>query len=353
LIRPTDPASSARSPSPSPTVSQPPRHRRLWKNTILPLVTSLSLHAGLVAIGLLCFTAYKAISRVPEELPQPVIPVSDVDDHTTRDLSEGGDPGFPIPLPPQPNSKGVADSGLFPKPGKPTDTVKVEPIGTDDFPTSVGSTHNLPGTADDGEAPGFSSGKGIFQPGGGDGDGTGPGHGPGHNPTRYQPPLSTAYVCDASGSMMEKMPALKRELSNAVERLRVFQQFSIIFFQNNQPTALSPHLVRAIPENKRAAEDFINDASTTGFTNPIPGITEAFAQRPQVMFLLTDGDFPDNDAVLAEIRQLESQHHVIIHTIAFVGSADRQTKFLDLLKQVAHETGGTFKKVDAEALDGN
>jgi hypothetical protein len=356
LIRPTDPASPARASSPKTAHPIDPheahhaglsRRQWWWRKTALPLLTSLSLHAGVVVIGLLCFTAYRVINQPPQVQEQKVDPESTMDP-TPVDLHDLKIDKFPIPMP----KSGDPGNTAFPKNfGPPVKTSGPRTVTTPDIDPGVFShtkpNSNAPSGPDDEGLPSWVTARpGTFDPGGDDGSRP-------RTRKRLPPPTSTAYVCDASGSMMEKMPALKQELSKAVMRLRPWQEFSIIFFQDEQPTALSPSLVRATPENQRAAEAFLNDATTVGTTDPIPGIKKAFAQHPQIMFLLTDGDFPDNDAVLAEIRSLEKQQHVVIHTIAFVGDNDRNTKFLSLLKQVAQETGGSFKKVDAEALDEN
>jgi hypothetical protein len=356
LIRPVDPASSARASSPETAHPFGPheahhagmsRRQWWWRKTAMPLLTSLSLHAGMVVIGLLCFTAYRVINQPPQVQEQKVDPESAMEP-TPVDLHDPKIDKFPIPTPKPGDPGNTAFPKNFGQPFKPSGP---RTVATPDIDPSVFSRgkpiSNAPSGPDDEGLPSWvTARRGPFDPGDDDGGG---------HPTKTQlpPPASTAYVCDASGSMMEKMPALKRELSYAVMRLRPWQEFSVIFFQDEQPSVLSPSLVRATPGNKKVAETFIDDATTIGSTDPIPGIKKAFAQHPQIMFLLTDGDFPNNDAVLAEIRLLEKQQHVVIHTIAFVGDNDRQTNFLVLLKQVAKETGGTFKKVDATALDEN
>ena len=67
---------------------------------------------------------------------------------------------------------------------------------------------------------------------------------------------------------------------------------------------------------------------------------------PQLIYMLTDGDFPDNNRVIEEIRKLNKDKKVKINTIAFM---DRGEQYEKLLKQIADENGGLFKFVsDAE-----
>jgi hypothetical protein len=164
-------------------------------------------------------------------------------------------------------------------------------------------------------------------------------------------PQSVAFVCDASESMAPKMWSLKRELRKAVLALSPDQQFSITFFQNDGPATLAPTLLPATAENKHRAEVFLLGVTSTGSPDPIPGIRLALKQRPQVMYLLADGDFPDNDHVLRMIENLDGHHATEIRTIAFVGDDDHDVEIYKVLKQIADETEGGFKKVFVEARD--
>jgi hypothetical protein len=173
---------------------------------------------------------------------------------------------------------------------------------------------------------------------------------PGTQRDEFAVDASIAFVCDASGSMMEKMEALKKELSKTVEALHPFQKFSITFFQNDKPTVIDKDLILAKPENKRKAEAFIADVSTNGSIDPIPGLDIAFHQRPQLVYLLTDGDFPNNDAVVQEIHKLDPDRRVKVNTIAFTDSSDHDMDYIKLLQQLAKDSGGTFRHVNEEAL---
>ena len=66
------------------------------------------------------------------------------------------------------------------------------------------------------------------------------------------------------------------------------------------------------------------------------------------MYLLTDGAFDDNDAVVAEIRKLNASKQTKINTIAFLSpdapASDRKA-CEDVLRTIASESGGQFKVV--------
>jgi hypothetical protein len=168
------------------------------------------------------------------------------------------------------------------------------------------------------------------------------------------------FVMDASGSMINKMPTLMNQLTKAIVGLRPIQSFELIFFHDEKIDSFSKFshqdgLVPATPDAKRNASKFFEGITAHGTTEPIPGIIAAFKANPQVMYLLTDGDFPDNAAVLKTIRDLNQarppNERVKINTIAFVGDGDNEVAFLDLLKTIAKESGGTFRHVKEADLN--
>ena len=139
-------------------------------------------------------------------------------------------------------------------------------------------------------------------------------------------------------------------MDKAILTLRANQSFDIIFFGDNRAIGLSPSLIMATPQNKVRATNFLEGVTPRGSTDPLPALELAFQQRPQLIFLLTDGDFPDNDAVLKRIRDLNRQKTVKVNTIAFIGESDHDTAFISLLEQIAAENGGIYKHVVQDEL---
>lgn len=159
---------------------------------------------------------------------------------------------------------------------------------------------------------------------------------------------SVAYVCDASGSMTARFDELRDELAGSIGNLAPVQRFNVFFFQDGKAATIDPaNLLPATSQNKRLAGTFLADATTSGTTDPIPAIDAALRQKPQVMFLLTDGDFPDNAAVLEFIRRKNADRATTIHTIAFL---ERDESYEQVLRTIAQENGGTFKYVGEEQL---
>src|SRR5258705_57697 len=161
-----------------------------------------------------------------------------------------------------------------------------------------------------------------------------------------------AFVCDASGSMISKMASLKNQLSISIGGLKAIQSFNVIFFQDNAALPLNKSgLVGATPANKRNAYKFLDDVTTTSTSHPIPGLKIAFQNQPPFMYILTDGDFPDNELVLKTVRELNADKKVKINTIAFVNDKDTDTAFKTLLETIAKENGGTVKYVAGNELN--
>jgi hypothetical protein len=152
--------------------------------------------------------------------------------------------------------------------------------------------------------------------------------------------------------MINTFGSLKEQLVRSIGGLKSIQGFNIIFFQDEKCTSLNDGLLFATPENKRKAFKWLDEQTTTGTTNPIPGIEMAFRNRPQLIYLLTDADFPDNNAVKNSIARLNKDKQTRINTIIFVpGDGDEgSASFKDLMKQIANDNGGNYAYVKESEL---
>ena len=72
------------------------------------------------------------------------------------------------------------------------------------------------------------------------------------------------------------------------------------------------------------------------------------------MYILTDGDFPNNNEVLNRVAALNGNKKTRVNTIAFVTSSDDETSesFIKFLQTLADQNGGKFKHVAQDQLDG-
>jgi hypothetical protein len=325
-----------------------PSTSRTFVQNVLPFASSLAFHAGLLALGFVLYQSVKVLAH--RQAPPPPLEMPDVVQTITKsmDFPLMGDLTHPVRLNVQDVTENSVSAGLTSEQG----------VGDKRTSGSLTATSNdvLSDTII-GAGPGARPGSRVAGPGDGDagplapfgkpqlGGGSHlfpPGRGPGAH--------SVAFLCDASGSMLNKFASLRGELNQAVIRLTPIQSFGITFFGEKQANTLNSQLVMATPENKLRATNFLEDVTPRGDTNPLPALELAFKQKPQLIFLLTDGDFPDNALVLTRIRQLNRDGHVKINTIAFVNEADVDTAFIALLKQIAKENGGTYKHVTQDEL---
>jgi hypothetical protein len=341
----------------------PPPHLRFvqqpWVQNVLPLVTSIAIHLGLIII--LVLVAKPIVNALrPAVQEQVLIPdAAFVEGAEAGGIPNPGLGGDPLREARQDKFADVATSseGWADKPSQSlAQTMMSGGVGEQANDISV---IGLGANSGAGKGSGLGQGSGL---GSGTGDGSGqlapfgvPGGGGGVGPKFMKVGMggnvrSIAFVCDASGSMMDKMATLKQELKNTVDKLKPIQWFSVIFFADKQPQAMAQQLIAASPDNKRKAYDFLNTVTTAGATDPIPGLELAFRQQPQLVFLLTDGDFPDNEAVLNKVRQLNASHKVKINTIAFVSEKDTDQAFIKVLTDIAKENGGVFKKVSEQEV---
>jgi hypothetical protein len=347
------------------TVDEAPGEQEEWQKTsfwqipfvqdILPFITSLVLHLGIIGLAILTYktvTKMAEVSAVPTVIPSEVIvegaevggiPHPGLGDDATRDAAQDQFKDVP------PDSTGIAQ--------KPTTSLQMALAGggsgdNDDSTIAVGAASGAFGK---GTGTGIGSGTGV---GVGTGDGGAvapfglPGGGGGIGPKSPFMGISgnamrVVYLCDSSGSMMNKFDTLRQELRKAADRLKDAQAFDIIFFSEDNYLALDKQLLLAKPEVKRKAYEFLDKTSPHGSSDPIPGLRAAFATQPQLVYILTDGDFPNNAQVLEELRKLNKDKKVKINTIAFM---DRGEEYEKLLKQIAEENGGLFKFVSDNDL---
>lgn len=158
---------------------------------------------------------------------------------------------------------------------------------------------------------------------------------------------SIVYVMDRSGSMSDTIDSLKRELLRAIGSLEPDQLFNVIWFNEGKATEWSTRMQKATFENKRKAFQAINRVVAAGQTEPIDAVRRSLGYRPDVMFLLSDGDFgEDNKRVIELIRK--RKRRPIINTILFVydtmGDGER------VLRTIAELSGGTYKHVTEQDI---
>lgn len=193
---------------------------------------------------------------------------------------------------------------------------------------------------------------------GGSGGGTGLGVGTGGGPSTAffgarENADSFAYVIDCSGSMAthDAIGLAKRELLASLGQLPPDARFGIIFYTTKFTVfpdgSGRPALMRATSENKERVRARLNQIRPDEGTDPRPAVERALALKPEVIFLLTDGQelsYKDVDLLKA------SRGSTRIHTIDFGGASPAPETAP--LRRLAALTGGTYRHVNMASFSG-
>ena len=191
-------------------------------------------------------------------------------------------------------------------------------------------------------------GGGGFEPGGIPGIGTfrGPG-----GPKRgffkiYNVARKIVFVVDRSGSMTDSIMYVKHELKRSIGELRPNQQFFVIFYSSGPPQMMPVRrLLVATDVNKQRAYEFIDNIVPLSLTDPDEALAEAFKLKPELIYLLTDGEF--DKKTVGHIDRLNRGRKVIVNTIGFLytdGVAER------ILIEIASRNKGQYKYIGEDDL---
>jgi von Willebrand factor type A domain len=149
--------------------------------------------------------------------------------------------------------------------------------------------------------------------------------------------LFFVYVVDCSGSMIDddRMPRATIELRRSVMALREPQRFEVIFYNSESiPMPGGPIPRSATLQAKSQLRSFLQLIDPDGGTDPRPAMKQALSLRPDAVFLLSDGAFPDG--TVEELTRL-NKHKVPIHCVDLTGGLAG-----DHLKRIAAANGGQY-----------
>ncbi len=182
------------------------------------------------------------------------------------------------------------------------------------------------------------------------------------------------YVIDRSGSMAPIFGEVQVEILKSINKLQATQNFSIIFFSENE-FLQGPHkdMILASPENKLAASKFIEMVTPQGATIVLPALKHAIQllehadpRKPgRVIYLLSDGDFasmsgslryttPDgntfggNEAVIQWLRDNNPKDEkglIHVNTLLHLNSNKAD---IDVMSTIAKDSAGKFKLIAAD-----
>lgn len=161
------------------------------------------------------------------------------------------------------------------------------------------------------------------------------------------------YLVDSSGSMGDGFDSARLALLQSVDLLTPDQRFYVVFFDADSdymrladPNADEPRSVFATPENKAALKRWAMRISKDTGRAPYDALRFALTLKPDVIFLLSDGEFPQGieDLLIEEnvVTNLfgDSKPVSIVHTIAYF-SEEGESR----MRRIAKQNQGQYRYV--------
>ena len=144
------------------------------------------------------------------------------------------------------------------------------------------------------------------------------------------------YVVDCSGSMAEdgRMVRAKAELRRTIARMGFPQRFLVIFY-NDEPIPMPGHVPKSVDGQSR--DNFfawLQHIQPEGETDPRAAMSMALNLRPDAVFLLSDGEFPDGTV---EAIAGMNKRKIPINCVDMAGGQGGNS-----LKQIAQGAKGTY-----------
>lgn len=161
------------------------------------------------------------------------------------------------------------------------------------------------------------------------------------------------YVLDRSGSTDGKlMAAAKAEILASIENIDDVHQFQLVVY-NERPKAFNPagpggQLAFGTDTNRAEVKKFLSTIAADGGTDHEAALSLAIRMRPDVIFLMTDGDKPQlGPQQLARIDRIGPG--IIFHTIQFGNGPQRGGR--GWMGKLAQQSGGECMYVDTTKLE--
>ena len=161
------------------------------------------------------------------------------------------------------------------------------------------------------------------------------------------------YVLDRSGSTDGKLlAAAKAQILASIEKIDDVHQFQLVVY-NERPKAYNPagpngQLAFGTDANRAEVKKFLGTIEAEGGTDHAAALSLAIRMRPDVIFLLTDGDKPFVTArELARIDRIGPG--ITIHTIQFGEGPHRDAS--GWMGKLARQSGGEYRYVDTTKLE--
>ncbi len=149
------------------------------------------------------------------------------------------------------------------------------------------------------------------------------------------------FIIDKSGSMKPgRFQAAKAELMKTLKKLPAGSQFKIYFFNHKAEPMPGRGLLAATPQSIAWVEKWISTRGANGGTNPSQALKWAFELKPDTVWLLSDGQFVDDAAIIEQLSRDNADKAARINTLAFHLRDGELT-----LRKIAQSHGGTYRFV--------
>jgi hypothetical protein len=108
---------------------------------------------------------------------------------------------------------------------------------------------------------------------------------------------------------------VKNDLARAVNRLNSTQRFNVVWFSDGDPDAFDRGMVRADEAGKQRFYRYLGEVKFHGSTDPRAAVFRAMELRPDVVWVLTDGNF---EPAFTEAILHRNAHKIRFHVREFV-----------------------------------
>jgi hypothetical protein len=145
------------------------------------------------------------------------------------------------------------------------------------------------------------------------------------------------YVVDCSGSMLDddRLTRATIEVRRSVLSLVEPQKFEVIFYnEDSMPMPGGPRARTADLQAKSQLASWLRLIEPDGGTDPRLALKQAISLKPDAVFLLSDGEFPEG--TVDQVAKLNTRK-IPIHCIDLAGGLAG-----DHLKRIARDSGGRY-----------
>lgn len=177
----------------------------------------------------------------------------------------------------------------------------------------------------------------------------------GENANRPARPKRVAYVLDLSGSMDTKWPLVREEVTKAVGNLDPGATFDVVLGADEETERFHPGPVNPTPAALAALHQFLQARRTEGVTSLIEPMEEALAHKPEVIWLVTDGDMPNNKLFLERVAKANIGKRTRVNVVFATDgrrlpAAELNRDMVVFLQKVAADNGGKLFGMNGDVV---